>query len=480
MNDVKVRFAPSPTGRLHVGGARTALFNWLFARKHHGKFLLRIEDTDKARSQKEFTDDILDGLKYIGLDFDGDIVCQSDRIEIHRKAAMILLEDGNAYRCFCDPEKLTLKRKQAQAAKQNPQYPGHCRNLSSAEIQTKLSKGEPYAVRFKVPAEILTFEDGVHGTINIDCRQIEDFILLRRDGSPAYMLSAVVDDAEMGITHVIRGDDHLSNTPKQILLHRALGKAQIPHFSHVPLILGPDKRRLSKRHGAVSINEYEKTGILGEALANYLALLGWSPGDDKELMTLGEMTQAFSSEGISGKSAIFDFSKLEWMNGKHISRMDTERLIPRITQWKYKYYNGEIGDISPERFIKTIELAKTRMKRISDIFLQDTYYFIDPQEYDAKGAAKYFKQEWLPDKLTVLSEDFQAMPNFIANEIEVLLRSRAEQWGLAAGKLIHPLRLALTGQTASPGLFEIMEVLGREQVIHRMKNAVDFIKSIGS
>ena len=470
--NIRLRFAPSPTGKLHVGGARTALFNWLLARKLGGKFLLRIEDTDRRRSSAENVDFILEGLKFLSLDWDEEPVYQSLRVERHRETALELLRLGKAYRCFCEPEKLEEERRRSGGEGGFDKYPGYCRNLSQAVIDDNLSRGKKFAVRFRVEGDFVRYKDGVHGEIKTSCGEIEDFIILRRDRTPTYMLAVVVDDRDMGITDVIRGDDHISNTPKQILLHHAHG-GNPPNYSHVPLILGPDRKRLSKRHGAISVLEYRGMGILGDALRNYLALLGWYPGDEREIMSLEELIEAFSVEGISSKAAVFDFEKLEWVNGHYISATDTDTLAAEAWAW-YGAHKNELDFTvtEGEYFRKALNLAKTRIKRISDIFTRDNYYFVDPVEYDEKGVRKHFKYDWLAERLGILSADFQSVDDFTADSIEKIIRGRAGEWGISAAKLIHPLRLAVTGVTGSPGLFELMEVLGRERVIRRVKKVI--------
>ena len=331
---VRLRFAPSPTGYLHVGGARTALFNWLYCRRHGGTFVLRIEDTDVERSSMDMVTGILASMQWLGLTWDeGPGVggphapyFQTERLEKYRAAAASLVKSGHAYRCYCNPDELKAKREAAQAAGGSWSYDRACRNLSDADRAAKEAAGLPSAVRFNVPEGRTSFHDLVHGDIGVDHANIEDFVVLRSDGHPTYHLSVVVDDVEMEITHVVRGDDHISNTPKQVLLYQAMS-APVPAFAHVPLILGPDKKRLSKRHGATSVGEYERLGYLPEAMVNFLALLGWSPGNDDELFTRDELVAKFSLEGISGGNAVFNPEKLDWFNQQHISRM-TRRANP--------------------------------------------------------------------------------------------------------------------------------------------------------
>lgn len=466
---IVTRFAPSPTGFLHVGGARTALFNYLFARKHGGLFRLRIEDTDRQRSSEEMTRRIFDGLHWLGLEWDGEVVFQGANAPLHREAAWQLVEAGKAYRCFCSREELEAKRRQAEREKRAYGYDGTCRHLSPEQVEKNLVEGKPFAIRFKVPEGETTWQDAVHGEIRVDHRELDDFIILRSDGSPIYQLAVVVDDHRMGVTHIIRGDDHISNTPKQILLYRAL-EWEVPRFAHVPLILGPDKKRLSKRHGATSVEEYREMGILPEALFNYLALLGWSPGDDRELMSREEIRESFSLKGISAKSAIFDEQKLRWMNGEYISRKTGQELFDEvIRRWT------AAGFISPEDvpvrrlyLLRVIELLKSRVKVLNEYVTYGRYYFQDPDEFDPKGVRKYLKDEQVWDWLREVSARLEKSKRFTADDIERTVRLVAEEYGVAAAKLIHPIRLALTGLTVSPGIFEVMEVLGKETVLRRL------------
>ena len=323
MNDatqqaIRVRFAPSPTGFLHVGGARTALYNWLYARKNKGVFVLRIEDTDVQRSSQEMVDVILNSLKWLQLNWDEGPIYQSQRLDLYRKAAFELVEKGKAYRCFCKPDEINARREAGMKEKGMWKYERTCYNLTPEEIQKNITSGIPFAIRFLVPPGSTSFDDLVHGKIELDHSQVDDFVLLRSDGHPTYHLSVVVDDIDMGITHIVRGDDHISNTPKQILLYDAFDKKP-PHFAHIPLILGTDKKRLSKRHGSVAVEEYQRMGILPEALVNFLALLGWNPGDEREIMALDELVREFDLDRVNSSNAVFDLKKLQWMNSKYLS-----------------------------------------------------------------------------------------------------------------------------------------------------------------
>jgi glutamyl-tRNA synthetase len=327
---IAVRFAPSPTGYLHIGGARTAIFNWLFAKKHGGTFYLRIEDTDLQRSGEEMTRAILESLTWIGLDWHGDPIHQSQRFHIYQDFAHRLLRERQAYRCFCSPEQINAARERARAEKQTFKYDGRCRRLSQAEIESSLAAKQPFAIRFAVqPGGATSFKDEVRDEVSFDNEAIDDFVILRSDGWPTYHLAVVIDDHEMGITHVIRGEDHISNTPKQVLLYGAFAWP-LPVFAHVPLILGPDKSRLSKRHGATAVGAYAAKGFLPEALFNFLARLGWSPGDDREMLTKAELIELFDLSGISKSGAVFDEKKLEWMNGQYMSSATAERLEPLV------------------------------------------------------------------------------------------------------------------------------------------------------
>ncbi len=470
MQEIRTRFAPSPTGYLHVGGARTALFNWLFARKHGGKFLLRIEDTDRERSSEEMTRKIFEGLVWLGLTWDEDIVYQGKRANVHRQIAYQLVQQGKAYPCFCTPEVLAHKREQARKEKRAYRYDGTCRNLTPEEVKHRMAKGVPYAIRFKVTPQIIRWEDGVHGPIEVNSRELDDFILLRSDGSPIYHLAVVVDDHHMRITHVIRGDDHISNTPKQILLYQAL-EWEIPHFAHLPLILGPDKKRLSKRHGATAVDEYQRMGILPEAMFNYLALLGWSPGDDREILSREEILQAFDLQGISKNNAVFDEKKLIWMNGQYIHHMPVEKLWPLVQELLVaRGLFSKAQAIEQRQYImKVIALLKTRVKLLPEFVDGARYFFQDPTTFDARGLRKHLKTPQAWQLLADYTRELEQLPVYTETSLETHLRQLAEQHGVSAAKIIHPVRLAITGVTVTPGLFEVMVVLGKETVLRRLK-----------
>ncbi len=474
--EVRVRFAPSPTGDLHVGGVRTALFNYLFARHHNGKFLLRIEDTDIRRSTPEAIQVILEGMKWMGLEHDEEIVYQASRIERHKEAAQQLLNSGAAYPAFETTEELAAKRDEAQRTKSGYMYDRTSLNLSADEVQMRIDRGDPYVVRLRVVDEDITFTDGVHTDITVSGKEIEDFIILRSDGTPTYMLAVVVDDADMGITHVIRGDDHISNTPKQIMLYRALG-LEIPIFAHVPLILGIDRRKLSKRHGVTSIMGYRDAGFLPETITNYLGLLGWSPGDDRNEITMPELIDLFDVNGIQSSSAVFDDNKLLWLNGHYISQLSYANVASDLNRFAIDAVKiGKLDAVPSKDKIKSAwELLNNRIHLTSDLFDTGLYMFRDPTEYDPKGMRKNIKTG-TDEQLLVLADDFGNLNNFDVDSIEEIVRDRARNWEISGGKLIHPLRLAVSGVTGGPSLFDMLESLGRDTVIRRIKNCVKFIQ----
>ena len=493
----RVRFAPSPTGYLHVGGARTALFNWLFARRHGGVFVLRIEDTDAERSSAEMVDGIFAGLRWLGLDWDeGPGVggpyapyFQSQRLEHHRAMAARLVAAGCAYYCYCTPEELKAKREAAEAQQALPlsgaagwMYDRTCCRLMPGEVASREAARMPRVVRFKVPDgpdAHLRFDDLVHGSIAFDGANIDDFIILRSDGQPTFHLSVVSDDVEMAITHVVRGDDHISNTPKHILLYRALG-APVPAFAHVPLILGPDKKRLSKRHGATSVTEYQAHGVLPEAMVNFLALLGWSPGaGDRELFTREELVAAFTLEGISGGNAVFNSEKLDWFNQQHLLRLDAQDLVRRVQPYfeAAGLWNARFGAGGDEHdwFIGVVELLKPRAKRLGDFVEQGRFFFGGQVQYDAAAVDKHLRAAGMDEHLAALAAAFDALGSFDAASLEAALRAAADARGIKAAALIHAVRVAVTGRSASPGLFEVLALVGRAQVGARLRAAVALV-----
>ena len=474
----RLRFAPSPTGYLHVGGARTARFNWLYARRNGGTFVLRIEDTDVERSSPEMTEGIFEGLKWLGLTWDEGPTqggahgpyYQSQRLDKYRAMATRLVETGHAYFCYCNPEDLKRAR---DAAGGGWKYPRTCCALPPERVAELEAAGAPRAIRFKVPdAGATAFHDLVHGEISVAHDSIEDFVVLRSDGHPTYHLSVVVDDIDMDITHIVRGDDHISNTPKQVLLYQAFG-APLPAFAHVPLILGPDKKRLSKRHGATSVMEYQRRGILPEAMFNFLALLGWSPGDDREVMTREELIAAFTLEGISGGNAVFNPEKLDWFNQQHILRMDAPEIARRIELplraaglWREEY-RGALRSW----FLEVIELLKPRAKTLGDFIDRGLPFLSEQIIRDRAATEKHLSDPGIRDHLAALRARFEQIDTFDPEILETALRATAEQRGIKAAALIHAARVAVTGQTVSPGLFEVLTLIGKRRVQRRIEEA---------
>jgi glutamyl-tRNA synthetase len=489
MSAPRVRFAPSPTGYLHVGGARTALFNWLYARRTGGVFVLRIEDTDAERSSDAMVDGILDGLRWLGLDWDeGPKIggehgpyFQSQRFERHRAVAAQLVTGAHAYYCYCTPEEITAKRAAAEQAGGGWKYDRTCCALSADQIAAREAARTPRAIRFRVPEGATRFDDLVHGPIEFDHTNIEDFVIVRSDGLPTYQLSVVCDDIDMRITEVVRGDDHISNTPKQILLYRAIG-APLPRFAHVPLILGPDKKRLSKRHGATSVTEYERQGYVPEAMFNFLALLGWSPGDDRELFTRDELVQAFAIKGISGGNAVFNPEKLDWFNQQHLMRLAPDELARRVKPF-FEAAGIWSDDLLGDRhawFFAVLELFRPRAKRLDEFASQSRFFFVDAIEYDTAAVAKHLHAAGMDEHLLALDAAFGVLDSFDVASTELTLRTVADARGVKAASLIHAVRVAVTGKTVSPGIFEVLSLLGRQRVHARLAAAQRLASTGGS
>ena len=478
----RVRFAPSPTGYLHVGGARTALFNWLYARHAGGTFILRIEDTDVERSSTDMVTGILDSMKWLGLDWDeGPEVggphapyFQAERLDRYRATAARLVASGHAYYCYCQPEELKARREAAEADGKAGTYDRACRSLAPEDIARREAAGIPRATRFLVPDGRTSFDDVVRGHIEFDHANLEDFVIVRSDGHPTYHLSVVVDDVEMAISHVIRGDDHISNTPKQVLLYRALGAA-VPAFAHVPLILGPDKKRLSKRHGATSVGEYEKQGYLPEAMVNFLAMLGWSPRSNEEVFTRGELVTGFSLDGISGGDAVFNPEKLDWFNQQHISRMPAPAILDRLSGEfaAAGLVPGTLTARERTRIEKAIDLVKPRARKLLDVVSLARPFWAGSIERDPAAVAKHLASADLRPHLTAWRDRLTHVDSFDAATLEVALRSLAEERAIKAGVLIHATRVAVTGQAVSPGLFDVLELMERERVVSRLTEVLN-------
>ena len=464
----KVRFAPSPTGELHLGGARTALFNYLFAKKHGGQFYLRIEDTDEMRSSSKYVEQICDSLRWMGLNWDGPIVYQSRRKEAYGERVNELISAGKAYHCFCTKEQLSAERQKAVEAGETYWYAGACRNLSRDEVKRKMNADEPFCVRIAVPAGQTSFSDRVYGEIEVDNKEIDDFIIQRTDGTPIYNFTVVVDDSDMEITHVIRGEDHLTNTPKQLIIYEALN-GQIPQFAHVPMILGSDGKRLSKRHGAKGVQEYQTMGYLTEALLNYLALLGWSPGDEREIFTAEELMKEFSVARIVKKPAVFDEQKLTWVSGQHMMGNSPQTLLERIhalnPDWR--------KEVEKERLLKIVDIQKGRVKTLVEIMERSIFFFDDPELYDRKASKQWWKYRTVNELLQVYVDQLKTLEEWNESELEEALRGVADEKELSPGKLIHPTRLALTGAPHGPSLFLLMEMIGKETCLRRLAAALE-------
>ena len=467
----RVRFAPSPTGYLHVGGARTALFNWLFARHAGGIFILRIEDTDFERSSEDMVQGILDGMRWLGLAWDEGPFFQSRRLPLYQSTAEKLRESGHAYYCFCSKEELEQRRLQAAAAGKPPMYDQRCRGIDTTVAYERHMAGEPCALRFAVPeGGVTAFEDAVFGRVEFANAELEDFVLLRSDGVPTYHLSVVADDLDMQLTHIIRGADHISNTPKQVLQYQALGEA-LPVFAHLPLILGPDKSRLSKRHGATSVLAYQEMGIVPEAFRNFLALLGWTPGPqkDRELFGSEELIELFSLDGVTRSNAVFDNGKLAWFNTEWIRRYSPRELLPLIEEEWAK--SGFRPGRTSEEILAAIALLQPRARSLKDFAGAFRGYFSDAYEYDTAAVAKFLNDDRNRALLVELGGRYQRLDEFTEPATEQLLRAFAEEKGVKAGALINGSRVALTGQGVAPSLFAVMTALGKDRVVKRLRAA---------
>ncbi len=480
----RVRFAPSPTGYLHVGGARTALFNWLFARNQEGTFILRIEDTDAERNRPELVQGILNDLHWLGIQWDEGPLFQSDRLAIYKGAADRLLKSGAAYPCFCPPaqymgadtHEATEEGEKASAPAARQACP--CRNLDPAERESRIGQGLPYAIRFRVPEGGATgFHDEVFGDREVENAEIEDFVLQRSSGLPTYQLSVVVDDLAMGITHVVRGADHLSNTPKQVLLYRALG-APAPIFAHVPLILGPDRTRLSKRHGATSVGAYAEEGFLPEAFRNFLVLLGWSSGDDTELLDTDEMVRRFSLGSVSRTNAVFDRNKLEWYNVQYLQKLPIDALLPYVEQTLHRagLWRKEWAGDEREWLARAVDLIRPRTRLLGDFTTWARAFFTDDFEYEQAARDKFWKDGRLRDMFEKLAAALAAAPEWDHDSCDRALRDLAAAEGVKAGLLINATRVALVGRAVAPPLFETMVVLGRDRVLNRINRALPFLQ----
>ncbi|MEC4676399.1 MAG: glutamate--tRNA ligase [Nitrospirota bacterium] len=466
---VRVRFAPSPTGFLHIGGARTALFNWLYARHFNGAFILRIEDTDRSRSTDEYIEEIIKGMKWLGLDWDEGPFRQTGRFDLYRNYVDKLLKEDRAYYCYCSPAELEARRKEAAARGGSLAYDGRCRDLS------KPVGGPLPAVRFKMPREGRTVvNDLIKGEVVFENERLDDLIILRSDGTPTYNLTVVVDDVDMKITHVIRGDDHLNNTPKQIQLYNAFGY-ELPEFAHLPMILGPDKARLSKRHGATSVMAYYEMGYLPDALINYLVRLGWSYGD-QEIFSREELIKYFTFENVGKAAAVFNPEKLLWLNSQYIINSSSENLAELVLPFleKENIISGGQPPLDMAWLSKAIDTLKERAKTLTELAASLRYYIAGEVEYDEKARTKFLNEKNLP-YLVDLKDSLASISDFSVSGLEKLFTSIIERHGIKLGSLAQPVRVALTGGTQSPGIFEVINIIGREKTLRRLEKAIKTI-----
>lgn len=481
----RVRFAPSPTGYLHVGGLRTALYNYLFAKRQKGKFILRIEDTDQNRYVEGAVENLIETLKWVGLEFDEGpgredekigSYYQSRRLDIYKKYAEELIQKKKAYYCFCTPERLSQLREEQQRLKlPQAKYDKQCLSLSEDEINTKLRNGDPYVIRLNVePGEKVVINDLVRGRVEFERETIDDQVLIKSDGFPTYHLANVVDDHLMKITHVIRGEEWLTSTPKHILLYENFGW-ELPAFAHLPLLLNPDRSKLSKRQGDVAVEDYRAKGYFKEAILNFVALLGWSAGDNQEIYTLDELSEKFSIDRVHKAGAIFNLEKLNWINFEHLRKKSNDELLLILKEELSRsvYSANTYGD---DYLLEVIESMKERVNFVKDYITNSPYFFERPEDYEQKSIEKNWKPE-TPGHLKMLVEEFSKLNNPTKEDFEHALASVAEKSGIGKGKLIHPLRLAVSGQSTGPGMFDLLFILGKDEVIERINEALVKIKA---
>jgi glutamyl-tRNA synthetase len=480
MSETRVRFAPSPTGYLHVGGLRTALYNFLFAKKTGGKFILRIEDTDRNRFVEGAVENLIQTLKWCGLEYDegpdkgkAGPYFQSQRLNIYKEHAMQLIEKGKAYYAFDTPERLQQLREEQSSRKEQPKYDKRDLSLTEEEIRAKLDAGEPYVIRLNVPENTtISFSDEIRGHVEFDSATVDDQILIKSDGYPTYHLANVVDDHLMNITHVIRGEEWLPSTPKHILLYDFF-EWKKPLFAHLPLLLNPDKSKLSKRQGDVAVEDYKEKGYLKEALINFVALLGWNAGDDVEFYYLDEMIEKFSLERVNKAGAVFNVEKLSWLNGEHLRKKTPEEILPLLKNEMQKK-NINPGSFGDQYLLLVIEAMKERIIFVKEILENSFYFFSPPEEYDEKVISKRWKDE-TPDELSIFIKSIKEIDNPSKEDFEKALRSSAENLNIGAGKLIHTIRVSVSGTGAGPGLFDILFILGKDEVIRRINKAIETV-----
>ena len=471
---VRVRFPPSPTGFLHVGGARTAIYNELLRQSLGGSLVLRIEDTDQKRSDEAMTRQIVSALDWLNISCDEGPFQQSARVEEHRAAALRLLAEGKAYHCFHSQEEVEAKRKEMVSQGQNYSYRVAFEEPSQEDVERRLEAGEAYAIRFRMPREDMVFPDLVRREVTFPAESLDDFIILRSDGSPTYHLSVVCDDIHHRVSVVLRGEDHISNTPKHIGLFEALG-AQVPTFGHLPLILGPDKKRLSKRTGATSVEEFRDQGILPQALYNYLALLGWSPGDGREVMSREEMVEAFTADRLGGSSAVFDYDKLAWMNAQYMSREPLEEILGHAQPFLQEH---GLADQDPARLHPVVDLYRKRAHNVKELAEFIVPFFREEIDYPAELCQKFLKTEGLPEILEELASRYGALDPFDIEGTDQTLRALATEREIKAGPLIHPTRMALTASKAGPPLFDVVVAMGREASVRYLRQFAVFLRRL--
>lgn len=478
----RVRFAPSPTGHLHIGGARTALFNYLFARHTGGAFILRVEDTDRERSTSEAVRHIIDGMRWLGLDWDEGPDAggehgpyfQTERLDIYKEHADRLLASGQAYRCFCSPEELAAKREAAQKAGLPPKYDKSCRDLPSNEAAARADT-EPCVIRFAIPkTDEIVIDDIVKGEVVFQAQLLDDFVIIKSDGMPTYNFAAVVDDYLMEITHILRGDDHISNTPRQILLYKALGFGAPPRFAHMSMTLGSDGARLSKRHGATAVIDYKAQGYLPDALVNYIAFLGWSPGTTQEIFTREELIKEFTLDRVGKSANIFDYGKLLWMNGEYIRMKPLDELLPLVMPFLKKagFVSDDMSESQTSYVKAVVGLEQERLKLLTEIADGTSYFFTDDFDYDEAAWQKIMTQDHVRSYLESLLVKLKDIQPFDAETIEAMMRKMAEERGLKTAQGFHPLRVSISGRMQGPSLFHMAEVMGRDRVVTRVEKAL--------
>ena len=484
-DNIKVRFAPSPTGPLHIGGARSALFNWLYARHHGGTFIVRIEDTDLERSSRESEENILSSLRWLGLDWDEGIAAggpngpyrQTERLHIYKQYAAKLLEEGHAYYCYCSGEELAAERESLLAKGELPRYLGRCRDLCDADRDRLAAEGRKPVLRFRVPeGKTVTVDDQVRGEVSFETNGIGDFIIVKSDGIPTYNFAVVIDDHSMGISHVIRAEEHLSNTPRQILIYQALGWVT-PAFAHISLILGKDRSKMSKRHGATSIVQYQELGYLPEAMVNFLALLGWSPGGEEEIFSLDEIKNQFSLDRVAKNPAVFDLEKLNWLNGHYIRQSDLERItelsIPFLRQGGYV-----TGEMTPDKYQwvrMLVSTVRNYLANLSEINTHVEKFFVETVEPADEEAREVLRQEKVVLVLNTLRDKINSTRDLDEETVKAALKSLGKELGLKGKQVFMPLRVALTGEMHGPELYQVIPLLGREKTVKRLEHAMSKI-----